>query len=84
MKFDLMVGHRQVFALHRNAGELISLDELKRQLYACLADDVAVTLCIHITDTIDLADMRAALSKLYVVLAFGLCTKAWRVEVNHW
>lgn len=84
MKFDLMVKHRRVFALRRDTGELITLNELKQMLYACLADDVVVTLRIHVVEAIDLMDMRAAFAKLHVVLTFGLCTKGWNVEVDRW
>lgn len=84
MKFDLMVGLWRMFVLRRDTGELITLNKLKQMLYTCLADDVVVTLRIHIAEAIDLMDMRAAFAKLYVVLTFDLCTKGWNVEVDRW
>lgn len=84
MRFDLMVGHRRVFALRRDTGELITLNELKQLLYACLADDAAVTLRIHVTEAIDLMDVRAVFAKLYIILMFGFCMKAWNIEIDHW
>ncbi len=84
MVFNLLVGHRRVFVLHRDAGELITLDKLKRELYACLAHGTAATLCIHVTEPVDLLDVRAVSSKLHVVLAFGLLTKGLRIEVDCW
>ncbi len=84
MVFNLLVGHRCVFALHCNASELITLDELKRELYSRLADGTAVTLCIHFTDAVDLVDIRAAFSKLYVVLAYGLYVRRLSIKVDLW
>lgn len=84
MVFNLLVGHRRVFVLHRNSEALITLDELKRELYLCLADRAAVTLTIHATEPIDLLDVRAVFSKLYVVLAFGRLTNGLRIEVDCW
>ena len=84
MKSYFMVGHRRMFVLRRDTGELITLNELKQMLYACLADDVVVTLRIHVVEAVDLMDARAAFAKLYVVLTFGLCTKGWNVEVDRW
>ena len=52
MVFNLLVGHRRVFVLHRDAGELITLDRLKRELYACLAYGTAATLCIHVIEPV--------------------------------
>ena len=84
MVFNLLVGHRSVFVLHRNSEALITLDELKRELYLCLADRAAVTLTIHVTEPIDLLDVRTVFSKLYVVLAFGRLTNGLRIEVDCW
>ena len=84
MVFNLLVGHRRVFVLRRNGEALITLDELKRELYACLADRAAVTLHVHVTEPIDLLDVRAVFSKLYVVLAFGLLRKDWCIKVESW
>lgn len=82
MVFDLLIGHQCVFVLFR--GELITLGELKRKLYASLADESAVKLNIHVTEALDLQDTRAAFAKLYVVLAFGLLAKDWNIEIIHW
>ena len=82
MVFDLFVLHRDVFALRWDASELISFGELKDNLHACLANDVAVTLRIHVARRVDHTDIRSVSLGLFVVVAYGWLEKSWLVTVD--
>ncbi len=80
--FDLLVLHRNVFALRGRAAELILLSELKHDLIACLADDAVVTLRIHVARRVDRTDIRLVPHGLIVVVLYGLLEKSWLVTVD--
>ena len=82
MVFDLFVLHRDGFALCWDASELISLGELKGNLHSCLANDVAVTLRIHVARRVDRTDIRSVSLGLFVVVAYGWLEKSWLVTVD--
>ncbi len=82
MVFDLVVLHRNMFALRGSASELISLRELTHDLTACVADDAAVMLRIHVARRIDRTDIRLVPHGLIVVVLYGLLEKGWLVTLD--
>ena len=82
MVLDLLVLHRNAYALRWDASELISLSELKSALLACLANEAEVTLRIHVARRIDRKDIRAVSLGLFVVVAYGWLEKSWLVTVD--
>ncbi len=82
MVFDLLVLHRDGYALRWDASELISLRELKSDLLACLRNNAAVTLRIHVARRIDRKDIRSVSMGLFSVIAYGWLEKGWLVTVD--